>query len=275
MFKKLIKNWPGIISFIIFVGLLCLIFCFDGNPADKISLIALVGTALIYSFQLNNMQQQKDIAKETAKNQENALKLQCDIAEKQYNFNVFTLRMNLRNDLAKCFTIALSSEGLSITNDVNMHLVNIGKICDDIKFAFPYSAGLSKAIKDFKQCCTDITNLEPEKRIIIECSLSVRDNWVIMTYRDCLRVSVDMSVAGGKPHSAVVSSDLCAKFGFSEKEKTIIFGIMAKYILVAKTKEELDFYMFASFRKVMDAGNKKLKQIFEILDKDIVLKSCK
>ena len=50
---------------------------------------------------------------------------------------------------------------------------------------------------------------------------------------------------------------------------------MTKYIFAARTKEELDSYVFALFSNVMSVGNRKLKRIFEILDKDINLKSRK
>ena len=127
--KKLIDNWSWLLPIVFVIACVVVWKYTTMGQSDKISISVLLGTAVIYSLQLINMQH-------ASKKQEFILKQQCDIAQKQHNFDIFTLRMNLRNELVKYFTLALSSEDISITNDVNMHLVNIGKICNDIKFVF-------------------------------------------------------------------------------------------------------------------------------------------
>ena len=230
------------------------------DQTNKLSLTVLLGTAAIYCFQFMNMRQ-------TSKSQEQVLQQQRDIAQKQHNFDVFTLRMNLRNELIKAFTIALSSEDLTITNDVNIHLVNIGKICDDIKFAFSKNKELDKTIKLFKDSCTEITKLAPEKRVIIECKMYTDDRVKYMRYKECLEICV----SGQQFEKRVINPRKALGLQISEKEKTILFGIMAKYILISPTKDELEDYIFQLFQKTMNLGKMRLNKICEILDGEIKL----
>ena len=258
--KKLMDNWPWLLPVLFMVAGVIVWEYTSINQSDKISVSVLLGTAIIYSLQFINMRQ-------SSKNQEAILKQQCDIAQKQHNFDVFALRMNLRNDLVKAFTMALSSEDLSITNDVNMHLVNIGKICEDIKFAFPRSKELEDAIKLFKKSCDNITRLATDKQLMIECSLTERASVLYMVYRECLRVVLE----NGKFAMSVIDKEKLRLLGVSEKEKTIILGTMCKYIVVAKNKEELDNHMYLLFNAEMSKGNVRLNAICKILDKSIKL----
>lgn len=258
--KKLIDNWPWVLPVLfVFAGVMVWKYAAI-KPSDKISVSVLLGTAIIYSLQFINMRQ-------SSKNQEMVLKQQCDIAQKQHNFDVFTLRMNLRNELVRAFTIALSSEDLSITNDVNTHLVNIGKICDDIKFAFPQNKELDSAIKAFKKSCTEITKIAPEKQYIIECDFGRDDRITWLRYKDCLEVFVRGQIVDKRVINPKKAQDL----HISQKERTIICGIMGKYILVSQTKDGIENYVHNLFHKEMDLGNSRLKKICEILDKDIKL----
>ena len=258
--KKLINNWPWLLPVLFMVAGVVIWKYAPITPSDKISVSVLLGTAIIYSLQFINMRQ-------SSKNQEVILKQQCDIAQKQHNFDVFTLRMNLRNELVRAFTIALSSEDLTITNDVNIHLVNIGKICDDIKFAFPRNKELDRAIKVFKDSCKEITNLAPEKQVIIECKMSTDDRVKYMRYKDCLEVSF----RGQEIERKVTNPRKVLDLQISEKEKTILFGIMVKYILIRPTKDKLEDFMFQLFQQKMNLGTTRLNKICEILDKDIKL----
>lgn len=258
--KKILNTWPILIlvSVIVFGVYVWHLSNLDQN--DKLSLTVLIGTAVIYCFQFINM-------RESSRKQEQILEQQCDIAQKQHDFELFTLRMNLRNELVKYFTISLSSEDLSITNDVNAHLVNIGKICNDIRFVFPHSKEMELLLKSFKDACAAITYLAPEKQLLIECTMVTRGETTILTYKDCLRVVYEE----GKTTAMVINQNILEKLNISAKEKNIIFGILAKYITVAKNKDELDDYMFKLFDRTMSAGNHKLNKLCELLDRDIKL----
>ena len=259
--KTILKNnWPWILPLLLMLAGIVVWKYTDINQSDKISVSVLLGTAVIYSLQFINMHQ-------TSKNQEQILKQQRDIAQKQHDFDIFTLRMNLRNDLVKAFTVALSSEDISITNDVNMHLVNIGKICEDIKFAFPRTKDLDAAIKSFKKSCDEITRLALDKQLMIECSLVSRGKALYMTYKGCLRVVLE----DGKYTTLVIDDNKLNSLKISEKEKTIILGTMCKYIGTSSNKDELDQHMYLLFNKTMSTGNLRLNKIFEFLDKHIKL----
>ena len=261
MSKKIkIDWWPKIIPVIILVFGVCIWWIDSIDIFNKLSLIVLLGTALIYALQFINMHH-------VSINQEKILSQQRDIANKQYDFNVFTLRMNLRNELVKHFTLALSAEDVSITDDVNIHLVNIGKICDDIKFAFPQTKELTMAISQFKKSCKTITYLAPEKQLIIECSLTNRENSMIMKYKDCLQVVLE----NNKVTKSVINKELAKNLGFSQKQQTIILGIMQKYIGVALTKDDLENYVFMLFQQEMRLGNTRLNKVCDILDPYIKL----
>lgn len=257
---KVLNVWPILILIaILFFG----IYVWDLENLDqtnKLSLTVLLGTAAIYCFQFMNMRQ-------ASKSQKQILQQQCDIAQKQHDFELFTLRMNLRNELVKYFTVALSSEDISITNDVNMHLVNIGKICNDIKFAFTDSKELQYWLESFQNSCIAITKLAPEKQYLIECKMVAQGVSRVLTYKDCLRVVYENEVTS----AIVISKTNFEKLGISEKEKDIIFGILSKYIKLVKTKEELDNYMFVLFHKIMSEGKNRLDKLCEILDKEIKL----
>ena len=227
---------------------------------NKLSLTVLLGTAAIYCFQFMNMRQ-------TSKNQDLVLKQQYNISQKQHDFNVFMLRMNLRNNLVKSFTMALSSEDLSITNDVNLHLVNIGKICEDIKFAFSRTKDLDNAIKVFKTSCDEITRLATDKQLMIECSLNNKGETLYMTYKDCLRVVLE----NGKYTPGIIDKEKKKSLKISHKAETIILGTMCKYIGTARNKEELDQHMYLLFNRAMSAGNAKLNNLLGIIDKQIKL----
>ena len=258
--KRLLLNWPWFLPMFLMIAVFIVWKYTIIDQSDKISISVLLGTAIIYSLQFINMRQ-------SSKNQEVILKQQCNIAKKQHEFEIFTLRMNLRNELIKAFTIALSSEDLTITNDVNIHLVNIGKICDDIKFAFPRNKELDKIIKLFKNSCAKITKLAPEKQVIIECKLYKDDRYVRMRYKDCLEVYAREN----EIEEIVINPRKVLDLQISEKEKTILFGIMKKYILVSTTKDGLDDYIFRLFQREMSLGNARLTQICNMLDKDIQL----
>lgn len=258
--KSCLGNWPLLILLII-IGLGAFVWYLPTlELSDKLSLIVLLGTAAIYCLQFMNMRQ-------SSNNQEKILKQQSDIAQKQHEFNVFTLRMSLRNELVKAFTLALSSEDLSITNDVNAHLVNIGKICDDIKFAFPKSQELDNAIKAFKQSCTEITKIAPEKQYLIECEFGKDDRVIWLRYKGCLEVFVKGCVIDKR----IVNPEKLQDLHITQKEQTVICGIMGKYILVSQTKDGIENYVHNLFHKAMNLGNSRLKKICEILDKDIKL----
>lgn len=258
--KKIFNSWPILILLVILFFGVYIWNLPDLDKTNKLTSIILLGTAVIYCFQFINMRQ-------NSQNQEIILKQQRDIAQKQHDFELFTLRMNLRNELVRAFTIALSSEDLSITNDVNTHLVNIGKICDDIKFAFPKNKELDNAIKAFKKSCTEITKIAPEKQYIIECDFGRDDRITWLRYKDCLEVFVRGPVIDKR----VVNPRKVQDLHISQKEQTIICGIMGKYILVSQTKDGIENYVHNLFHKEMDLGNARLNKICEILDKDIKL----
>lgn len=258
--KNILSYWPLLILLIIIrFGIYVWDLSALGN-SDKLSLIVLLGTAAIYCLQFINMRQ-------SSNNQEKILKQQSDIAQKQHDFNIFTLRMNLRNELVKAFTLALSPEDLSITNDVNMHLVNIGKICDDIKFAFPRSIELDRAIRVFKKSCEEITFFAPERQRLIECTMSKDDRRVCMRYKGCLE-----SCRNGTSIShSIVSPRKFQELHMSEKEKNIIFEIMDKYIVRFDDKEQLSKFTYTTFHNAMNLGNSRLKKVCTILDMYIKL----
>lgn len=258
--KKIFNNWP-ILILVAIVGFGVYVWNLSNlDQTNKLSLTVLLGTAAIYCFQFINMRQ-------SSKNQEAILKQQRDIAQKHHNFEIFTLRMNLRNELVKAFTISLSSEDLSITNDVNMHLVNIGKICDDIKFAFLRTQELDKAIKLFKKSCEEITFMAPERQRLIECAMYTNDRRVFMRYKDCLETCRN----GTEITHSIVNPRRFQELRISEKEKNIIFEIMAKYIVKFDNKQQLGEYVYTSFHNKMNIGNARLQKVCEILDKNIKL----
>lgn len=142
----------------------CIIYCDIKHIETRLTLIVLIITSLIYAGQLNVMNKQKKISKASYDNQEKILKEQKDIAKQQYDFNVFQMRMNLRNKLYIAFTQSLSVTGLDITDNVNDRLTNIARPLYDIQFAFPVDAELEKLIEKFKSCCKSITELAMEKK---------------------------------------------------------------------------------------------------------------
>ena len=258
--KRILNLWPILILLVIVLSGIYIWNLSDLDKPNKITFVILLGTALIYCLQFINMRQ-------TSENQEQILAQQRNIAQKQHDFNIFTLRMNLRNELVKAFTVSLSSEDLSITNDVNLHLVNIGKICNDIKFAFPRNPELDKTIKLFKKSCEEITKIAPELQYIIECDLDTDDRIIWLRYKNCLEVYV----RGQTIDKRVISKQKLQDLHISQKEQDIIFGIMQKYILVSKTKEGIENHIHNLFHEKMDLGQTLLNKICEILDKSIKL----
>jgi hypothetical protein len=109
-------------------------------------------------------------AKQQKESQELLLAEQKAIAQKQYDFNIFQMRVSLRNELKNAFLLSLSAHNQDITNDVNTNLAKMSKILDDIKFAFPASKVLDELIAKFKSHCDKITRLAQDKEIIIQCS---------------------------------------------------------------------------------------------------------
>lgn len=268
------KSVQNIIT-ILFLFLILSISLAESVPdslSTKLTLITLVVTAFVYFLQLVSMKSQekiakesKDISKQSFANQENILKEQQKIASKQHDFDVFTMRLNLRNDLQSNFTDALSVTGLDVANPVNDKLVKIGRNLSDIEFAFPKTPQLTKLIKQFKKLCTEFTNLAFEKEIIIECNEKVHFtsfDWI--DYKDCLRVKTNGKVQ-------ITNPDKYAALKITNKQKTIITGVMFKYLNVGETKSEIEDAIQIKFNLRMSKASETLKEICNILDKDIIL----
>ena len=208
-------------------------------------------------------------ARQQKKSQESLLKEQKDIAQKQYDFNIFQMRMKLRNDLENAFLLSLSTTGQDIADDVNIKLASIARILNDIKFAFDANKDLEGLIKKFQSCCDGITRIAMDKRIIIECSEKKKcANGHVLEYKDCLRVYSEKD----KPlEPRIMNKALFDNLSISQKEKDIILGIMSMYINCGDTKYDIENYLIALFREQMKTGNIYLNKIFDILDKDITL----
>ena len=253
---KVFKNYHYILSFILFATLLYVAIAFE--KSDRLTLIALFATALIYSFQLGVMNQQERILEE-----------QKDIAKKQYDFDIFQMRMNLRNELHETFTFSLSAIGQDIADDVNIKLVDIGRVLNDIKFAFPASIPLTTYIEAFKSCCDKITRLAKDKEIIIECSEKKSSGkGHVIQYKDCLQV---YSENGNNHGEALYNKQIFDTLNISQKEKVIIFAIMRQYIDCGASKWEIENHLIKLFRAEMQRSNEYLKLISDLLDKDICL----
>lgn len=269
------KKYVQYIIAILFVSLISYIAATKSVPtnfSNKLTLITLVVTAFVYFLQLVSMKSQekiakesKDISKQSFANQENILKEQQKIAAKQYDFDVFTMRLNLRNELQSNFTDALSVTGLDVANPVNDKLVKIGKNLSDIEFAFPKNSQLTKLIKQFKKLCTEFINLAFEKEIIIECNEKVHFtsiDWI--DYKDCLRVKTSGEIQITHPHKYIALK-------ISNKQKNIITGVMFKYLSFGETKAAIEDAIQVKFNLRMSKASDTLKEICKILDKDIIL----
>lgn len=266
--KFLGKYWHRFLSVLIFVGLIWIIIHFKSQNVEGATLIALGITTLIYSFQLGVMKDQKSLSEESFRNQERILDEQKNIAEKQYNFDIFKLRMDLRNNLQRNFTLLLSADNYKIDNDVNNILVDMGKIVDSVSFTFPKDKKLEKLISAFKSQCIRITNLAPEKEILIECSEKMFvNNGYTMRYKECIQV---YSISGHY-EASIINKSLFDKLNISIKKKDIISGVISKYIDCGKTKDDIVFHLINLFKKEMDEGKSILDQIFNIIDKAIVV----
>ena len=129
------------------------------------------------------------------------------------------------------FTSALSISGLNIADDVNVKLLQIGKNINDIKFAFPQNAKLTKYISIFKKLCTEFTNITFEKEVIIECGEKTQaGNCIVMDYKKCIRVT-------DSGNASIILQTKCESLNIINKEFVIITGIMRKYINIAKNFE--------------------------------------
>lgn len=266
--KFLGKYWHCFLSALIFTGLIWIVIHFKSQGIEGVTLIALGVTTLVYSFQLGVMKGQKNLSEESFKNQEKILDEQKNIAKKQYDFDIFKLRMDLRNSLQRNFILLLSANNYEIENDVNSVLVDTGKIVDSINFAFPKDKKLDKLISDFKSQCKKIANLAPEKEILIECSEKMFvNNGYVMKYKECMQVYSK----NGNYECSITNKSLFESLNISTKKKDIILGIMSKYIDSGKTKDEIIDYLFKVFDIEMAEGKRILNQIFEILDKNIKL----
>lgn len=240
--------------------------------STKLTLITLVVTTFVYFLQLVSMKSQEKIAKESKNiskqsfaNQENILKEQQKIASKQYDFDVFTMRLNLRNELQANFTDALSVTGLDVANPVNDKLIKIGRNLSDIEFAFPKNPQLTKLIKNFKKLCTEFTDLAFEKEIIIECNEKVHlKSFEWIDYKDCLRVKTNGEIQ-------ITHPEKYATLKISNKQRTIITGVMLKYLSFGETKAAIEDAIQVKFNLRMSKASDTLKEICNILDKDICL----
>lgn len=233
---------------IIIIGIICvIIFPISETISSKVTLIALIGTALIYSFQLISMNNQKDIA------------------DKQHKFNIFTLRMNLRNELQRVSNLVLSANDRDITDPVNIKLVNLEKITSDIKLAFPKNKKLNSLIIEFMDSCKKITKLAEDKEIIIECGekRKVNDGYTVK-YADMFGIWTDGIDKFNYP-------PFSRNTGMSKKQYEIIVKIVCAYINMFPTKKELERYIIEIFGSEMYRGHSLLKEILVILDKDISL----
>lgn len=147
-------------------------------------------------------------------------------------------------------------------------LVNVGKIIDSIKFAFPTNKNLEKLISSFKSQCKKITSLASEKEILIECGEKLAcSRGHVLKYKDCFRTYSE----NGIRNCAVTNKQLFESLKISGKKKDIILGVMSKYIDYGNTKNDIIDHIINLFDVEMAEGNRLLKQIFEILDKDIKL----
>ncbi|MCM1294041.1 MAG: hypothetical protein NC311_00565 [Muribaculaceae bacterium] len=254
---------------IIVLGMICILaFPITKSLETKLSLLVLMGTALIYAFQLMSMNSQKEISKQSFKNQENILQEQKDIAYKQYQFEVFKLRMELRNELYTNFTLALSANNLDISDDVNVKLVEIGKILNRIEFVFPKSEQLKTLISRFKRTCESLTRFAQDKQIIIECSEKKQCGiGMAMDYKKCIRVWSNKI----KHDTSIINQEIFNSLNISEKQHVIIRGIIGEYIDKGNSKAEIEDYVCAIFTNARITGNRLLDEICSILDKHISL----
>lgn len=163
------------------------------------------------------------------------------------------------------FTSALSISGLNIADDVNVKLLQIGKNINDIKFAFPQNAKLTKYISIFKKLCTEFTNITFEKEVIIECGEKTQaGNCIVMDYKKCIRVT-----DSGK--ASIILQTKCESLNITNKEFVIITGIMRKYINIAKTKSDIENIIQVRSEQLRTAAQKTLDDIISILDTHIVI----
>ncbi|MCL2629652.1 MAG: hypothetical protein FWD33_03130 [Alphaproteobacteria bacterium] len=262
--NPLLKNYHYLISAVLGVALICVALFFEGSgPESKLTLIALLGTALIYSFQLGTMNQQKELSEKSFDKQERILEEQKNIAQKQYDFDVFQMRVNLRNELYKEFTFILSAKNQDLDEEINLPAVNITKICNDIGFAFPVDEKLKDLLLEFRKCCTDIDQLARDRKVIAECSKKGTG----LVYKECVVVwSRDKNLPNGVMDRAVFE-----KLNISQKGMYIIFDILGRYVDKGDNITDTEIYVLGLFKKAVESGRERIKQIFAILDEHISL----
>ena len=199
---------------------------------------------------------------------------QKQIAKSQYDFSVFEMRMNLRNELQKEFTFLLDDNNKVISANVDPNMVNIGKILNCIKFAFSKDKNLDKLIAEFRTCCTDIHRLAVDKGIIIESQFGTHTDGSngrivarVLTYKGCIRV---WSENGRKSRSITNQSEF-NRLGLSKKDFVIIGGILAQYADCGNNITEIEDNIIMLFNNRMETGQALLNKIFKILDKNISL----
>lgn len=234
---------------------------------DIITIVILIITAFIYYRQFRVMKEQKEISVKSFQNQENILNEQKNIAKKQYDFNVFEMRMNLRNELQKEFTLLLDNDNKIITADVSPVVVNIGKIVSSIQMAFQRNKELNDIIASFKKCCTEIHRLAIDRRIIIECAFAKHGSGKGLKYKECIQAWVE----GNKQTLTIVNQVKFDECGISRKEYNIIGDIMHHHINDGDDIYAIQMAIKKSFYAQMNLGNEYLQQICSILDKDITL----
>ena len=195
------------------------------------------------------------------------------IAKRQYDFSIFEMRMNLRNELQKEFTFLLDDNNKVISANVDPNMVNIGRILNCIKFAFPKDKNLDKLIGEFRTCCQDIHRLAVDKGVIIESHFGTQTtgpNHIIarvLTYKDCIRT---WSENGLKSMSITNQSEF-NRLGLSKKDFVIIGGILAQYVDSGNSITEIEDKIIILFNNRMHTGQAVLNKIFKILDTNISL----
>lgn len=198
---------------------------------------------------------------------------QKQIAKRQYDFSVFEMRMNLRNELQKEFTFLLDDNNKVISANVDPNMANIGKILNCIKFAFPKDKNLDKLIGEFRTCCQDIHRLAVDKRIIIESHFGTQTytpNRIIarvLTYKDCIRTWSE----NGQKSRSIINQTEFNRLGLSQKDFVIISGILAQYVDCGNNITEIEDKIIILFNDRMQTGQALLNKLFEILDKNINL----
>lgn len=260
---KIIKKY--ILSFFICVGLLATIIWY--NPSDigaKITIIALIGTALIYSFQLNAMNEQKDISEKSFSNQEKILEEQKNIANKQYEFDIFKMRLKLRNELSRAFFELLVMNKINSNNNYSM--LDLNKLFDDIPFVFTKNIELDNKISEFHTYCMINAELLDDREVLTECRKNPENKSLI--YKDLIEVYPKaLNKLPDRNYTKFKESKM------SENDFTNIFGILEKYVDRGNTKMEIDLYWLSVAEPVRQNSKALLMEILSILDKDIQLKS--